>query len=278
MNLTAIAEGKVYYAPWTDNRKLDFRCPGCGASMILKKGSIKYPHFAHEAHSVCEISGETLEHLKAKTFMYMGLKNNPGVEIVEAECMRFEGIRPDIAFKPYGMKRWIGFEFQRSGISTEDIWDRCFRYEKAGVYLLWVTTEQMYKKIIKSADMDYPEVRLSEAAKLFMKLHGALVTFSGDGLVAFTFNYAKREREFYSYDGPTGEFYTETLKSTFVPRYYKKLNAIDLQTKVSDHLMEPGNIESFVQLGCLIQIARRNWDDFDYFSEQRLFWEGGEAS
>lgn len=265
MNLTAIAEGKVYYAPWTDNRKLDFRCPECKASMILKKGSIKYPHFAHEAHSVCEISGETLEHLKAKTFMYIGLRNNPGVEIVEAECMRFEGIRPDIAFKPYGMKRWIGFEFQRSGISIDDIYDRCCRYEKAGVYLLWVTTEQMYKKIIRTAQMENPEVKLSKAAQTFIKLHGALVTFSGDGLVAFTFNNAIREREIYSYyDGPTGEFYTETLKSTFVPRLYKKLYASDLATEETSFVFD-GHLEYF---GCLIQIVRKNYDDFDYYGEE----------
>lgn len=270
MNLTAIADGQKYIATECFDRALDYRCPVCNAPMILKRGTRKHPHFAHEAHSACEVSGETLEHLKAKAFMYKGLKNNPAVECVDAECTRFEGIRPDIAFKPYGMKRWIGIELQRSGISELEILQRSHRYEEAGVYLLWVTTEKMYKKILAVVSDEFPEISLSAQARMFITLHDALVVFTGDDLMAFRFENATREREGYNYyDGPTGEFWTETLKTRFVPVSYKHITAGDLMTAPRFFRVNG----KFMSIHSLIQIKRRLYDDFEYFEE----FEGGAA-
>lgn len=210
------------------DRNLDYRCPMCGEKVILKKGKVKIAHFAHEAHSACEASGETLEHLKAKAWIYQNAKKDRYVDIVEAECSRFEGIRPDVAIKLKG-SIWIGFEVQRSGISEDDIRRRNRIYAHHGILVLWIATESVYKNILKHAWKPKPEVRLSAQCRLFNTLHENLVTFSGDSLLGFSFQTISRLREEYEYGEPSGSFYYEDLKTIFQPTHYKELHSKDFK-------------------------------------------------
>lgn len=269
--LTANLNNIRVYAEECHDRKADYRCPECGEKVILAKGSVKISHFKHEAHAACEYAGETADHLRAKAWLYRNLKRRPDIEIVEAECSRFEGIRPDVAFKCQG--KWFGVEIQHSGISKEEIAERTARYQKLGVYILWIATEKTYKKIFQIRHDKYPEIKLSLQNRCFIELHKALIVFTGNRLLAFTFNPAIREREIWD-DGPTDEFYTVELKTTFVPRYMCRVYIDDLveiirKTRITspefttlDFSHWRGHITHI-----LVVCPRDGWDDFEYFDE-----------
>lgn len=259
--ITARLNNVRVYAEECSDRSLDYRCPGCGERVVLARGSVKIPHFKHQAHTACEYSGETLDHLRAKAWLYKNLKNSPYVEEVEAECSRFEGIRPDVAFKRSDDHSWVGIEIQHSGISYDEIIDRCIKYKNNGVHILWIATEKLYKKIIGCYYDESFEIRLSHQSRTFIKLHGALTVFTGNGLMAFTFKNVVRTREGYNYyDGYTGETWTETLSTVFTPRF-NALVFVD-----SFNLRYPNHIVSVW--------PRDGWDDFEYFDE----FYGGNAS
>lgn len=265
--LTANLGNIRVYAEECHDRKVDYRCPECGEKVILAKGSVKIPHFKHEAHTACEYSGETMEHLRVKAWLYRNLKRRPDIEVVEAECSRFKGIRPDVAFKLQG--KWVGFEIQRSGISKEEIIDRCEKYARNNVYILWVATEKLYKKIYDTKNDIIPEVKLSQQARLFYKLHDAIVMFTGHSLMAFTFRNAAREREAYNYyEGYTGETYWEELKTVFVPRYCCRVYITDFKIKEYGYFKTHSPYEEVNWLANVIKISPENgWDDFEYFDE-----------
>lgn len=251
--LTSNLNGVRVYAEECFDRKADYRCPECGEHMILAKGSCKIPHFKHEAHTACEYSGETMDHLRAKAWIYKNLKRRPDVEIVEAECTRFEGIRPDVAFLKNG--KWIGFEIQHSGITAAEIKDRIDKYEESGVWYLWVATQKTYEKFKEVIFDIEPEVKLSKQNVYFHHIHGSLVCFTGNSLVAFMLENAVREREGYNYyDGFTGETWEETLKTVFVPTAFCRVYIKDFNTK----------LYRFYKYSVRIS-PTEGWDDFDFF-------------
>ena len=48
MNPYAYVDNKLVTAAGVKNREMDFRCPGCSESLILRKGDVRVPHFAHK--------------------------------------------------------------------------------------------------------------------------------------------------------------------------------------------------------------------------------------
>ncbi len=56
-----------------------YRCPGCHAGLVLRKGEVRVPHFAHKADGFC--SPETALHLGIKTW------------IARMLCRRLRGVR-----------------------------------------------------------------------------------------------------------------------------------------------------------------------------------------
>lgn len=211
--LTANLNNSRVYADECTDRKADYRCPECGERVILARGSVKIPHFKHEAHTACEYSGETMEHLRAKAWLYRTLKRNPDIEYVEAECSRFEGIRPDVAFKHRRAKSWIGIEIQHSSISIEEIWERCHRYQKQKVAILWIASEKTFKKINEAENL---EVRLSNQTLAFYELHRSLFVFTGEKILAFQLDPVYRVRQNYNYytDEYYGDVWEEQLSHT----------------------------------------------------------------
>jgi competence protein CoiA len=62
--LTAMCDGARVEAAEA-LRGLNYCCPGCSKTVILKKGRIKIAHFAHKPPADCLLAaGETLAHLR----------------------------------------------------------------------------------------------------------------------------------------------------------------------------------------------------------------------
>ncbi len=57
-----------------------FFCPECQEQVIVKKGSYKIHHFAHQPSSDCTYgTGESEEHRQAKYHIYEALRHHPDV-------------------------------------------------------------------------------------------------------------------------------------------------------------------------------------------------------
>lgn len=254
--LTARLDDKIVNALEMDDRKALYICPTCGDPVILAKGKIKIHHFRHQEHAACIRTGETLDHLKTKADIYTKLKANPDIEIVEAECTRFEGIRPDIAFKHKKYRRWVGVEIQQSPISRDDIIDRCLRYQNNEVVIMWVLPESVYTKITNNDELEF---RFTEWQKDLMYLHNGLFIFSGDFMVFMTFKNAIRTRQLYNAN--TGEYYgekDEELKSTFWARTINKVFFEDLKcnTKSFCHNGQPFDLYNPITIEQGVEVFR----------------------
>lgn len=198
--LKALVNDKAVISLDCIDRSLDYRCPGCGERVILKRGTKKVSHFAHEAHSACLFgAGETFEHLKAKAWLYQTMKKDPRCEEVDAECTRWPGIRPDVAYKLKSLSCWVGVEFQKSQISEDEIRARNIRYKNNGVILLWCVTEDAFWKISpRDADI-FDEIRISDQIISFIFHHGGVFGFIGNDIAFCEYCRVFREgREFYN--------------------------------------------------------------------------------
>ena len=117
----------------------DYHCPHCGEAVILKKGRIRTPHFAHKPPVSCSwAKGETAAHLEAKTrlkdaFLARGLR----VE-VECEVDTLPGDRrADVmVWSPKGTR--FAIELQHTPIGLSEIEERTESYHRAGVGVIWV--------------------------------------------------------------------------------------------------------------------------------------------
>jgi hypothetical protein len=73
-----------------------YRCPGCGSPLVLKRGEVRSPHFAHKSHAFC--SPETSLHLGVKNWIAKMLKRRPrglrvGVPKLRVPCAGIHGAR-----------------------------------------------------------------------------------------------------------------------------------------------------------------------------------------
>lgn len=64
--IVANRSGVRVQAKHDTERSTDYICPVCTAPVVLKKGEIKMPHFAHKTKTECENNGETSWHLSGK--------------------------------------------------------------------------------------------------------------------------------------------------------------------------------------------------------------------
>jgi competence protein CoiA len=103
-----------------------FFCPGCGASVTLKIGEIKIPHFAHKSLHDCDSSGEPESplHLQGKQQLYKFFSSqNLTVELEKyVPAIRQ---RADLL-----LNHQIAIEFQCSPISASQIASRSAGYSE----------------------------------------------------------------------------------------------------------------------------------------------------
>ena len=183
--LIAKLKGSRVLARDMTDRSAEFICPECGERVTLVKGSIRVPHFRHLANSSCYFAqGETEEHMTAKEWLYNKMKKSC-IEWVEIECRRFDGIRPDVAFKFVTFDFSVGVEFQRSDISLEEIRRRSQLYLEHGLGLLWCCTKSVADKIKESFCSGRDTIKLTQQMIEFYRLHSALYVFDGDKITGF---------------------------------------------------------------------------------------------
>ncbi len=118
---------------WEDG---PFHCPACQGVVILKKGRIKVPHFAHlpDAECVYANEGESEEHRHVKREIYQALLRTPGVTDVQVERYLQE-VRPDVSFVLD--KELIAIEIQLSLLSRDQIAWRTKTYARKNIAVLW---------------------------------------------------------------------------------------------------------------------------------------------
>lgn len=121
-----------------ESEKLDspFTCPSCKNEVILKKGNIKIHHFAHKPPVTCQYGkGETEVHRLCKETIYLELKKMSHVTDLDIEA-NLGGSIADIYCRIKNIP--IAIEIQRSTLSVSEITERTIKYEKLGIYVLWL--------------------------------------------------------------------------------------------------------------------------------------------
>lgn len=199
---------KSVIASHCEKKGLDYRCPECGKTVLLKRGRVKIPHFAHAEKLDCTYhENEGPEHLETKMWLYNYFSSN-GV-YSELECRRWSGIRPDIA--AYINGNWIGVEVQKSDISIPEIERRNKTYAKNGVDVVWLMPKSFYTKTTND------EFRMKEQELYFRRMYDwTIFAFDGNEIHAIQVDQVQRwiEEAYNQYGEPVGGYY-KWLSKTF---------------------------------------------------------------
>lgn len=130
MFLACDMQGEIVHA---DNAKkgAQYKCWACNGRVVLKRGSIKISHFAHESN--CECNGWTYRPMTQwhrDMQQYFSLTEVP----MEDENTGERHIADAVA----GGKEKIVFEFQHSSISADEVQRRTNFYLNLGYRVVWI--------------------------------------------------------------------------------------------------------------------------------------------
>lgn len=122
----------------------DFRCPECSWPVVLKRGRVKVPHFAHQPGSpVCSSGGESVTHMRAKTLLADRFRAQ-GYEVLLEEAHPAHQRRVDVAvtlIDRTGAPRRVAVEIQDSAIAVDELKRRTVADRHAGFFAtMWVFT------------------------------------------------------------------------------------------------------------------------------------------
>ncbi|VDG97258.1 Competence protein [Lysinibacillus sphaericus] len=124
-----------------------FRCPQCGDRVLLKVGSIRIPHFAHEVDSTCTGSfseGESIPHLQGKQLLHSFFQRLEKTSVLEPLISEIEQ-RPDLLVQHEGNA--IPIEFQCSRLPEDVKSSRTEGYRSLGMEPIWILqTPEKYKE------------------------------------------------------------------------------------------------------------------------------------
>lgn len=176
-----------------------FTCPICKKNVVLKKGSIREHHYAHEPDANCEYGkGESQLHYKVKRALYLALKEHPNCQKCELERV-LKGVRPDVSLVIN--KAYVAIEVQKSNISIEDVERRIRAYSALGIHSIWILPVSSPKTIMHAEDDVY---RSKNWERHLHQLHrNRLYYWHSDALV-MPYHYGA----FYTYKAPK-EWYDE---------------------------------------------------------------------
>lgn len=121
------------------SREHAYCCPNCEGQVILRRGRIMVPHFAHRPKAVCDwATGETPAHLAAKVAMRDALEARGLRAEVEQVIEGLQGDRrADIlAWSP--TQEPVAIELQHGSISLAELEARAAAYAAAGVAQIWL--------------------------------------------------------------------------------------------------------------------------------------------
>jgi competence protein CoiA len=127
-------------------KKEEFYCPVCQQKVILKIGSKKIAHFAHQKDQSCMsdyYERESDYHLAGKLKLYEWLKKK-GVKAALEPYLPEIRQRPDIMF--FHSNKKYAVEFQCSSIPEEIIRKRSESYIQNGITPLWILGANQLKR------------------------------------------------------------------------------------------------------------------------------------
>src|ERR1043165_865563 len=128
------SDGQIVNAYFESKPNGRFTCLVCREEVILKTGRSRINHFAHANPISCKFAeGESDEHRRCKTEIFLALQKAPGVTEVVLECP-LETVRPDVSAVIRGVP--VAIEVQISSLSLETITQRTIDYAQKGIYVL----------------------------------------------------------------------------------------------------------------------------------------------
>ncbi|MBU8877473.1 hypothetical protein BGM26_00535 [Bacillus sp. FJAT-29790] len=126
-------------------QKENFYCPECGEQVILKIGTKRMTHFAHQKGAACHESyeRESEYHLKGKITLYEWLESKGLLPVLEPYYKEIAQ-RPDIGFNYNGVQ--FALEYQCSVIPEELFIKRTETYLKANITPIWLMAGKNIKR------------------------------------------------------------------------------------------------------------------------------------
>lgn len=153
-------------------RQEQFYCPQCSEKLILRVGSKRMAHFAHERGSLCSLSHyerESEYHIRGKLHLYQWLKSqglNPQLELFLKEINQ----RTDIAVTLGDINYCL--EFQCSTIPEELFLKRTKMYLDYSYQPIWILAGQSIRRVaddrLKLSSFDYLFTRKGSPTKWFI--------------------------------------------------------------------------------------------------------------
>jgi DNA-directed RNA polymerase subunit RPC12/RpoP len=116
-----------------------YRCPNCSDRVVLKRGPIVVPHFAHMPGSLCQYGvGETPAHMRAKVsfcaeFRARGLRAE-----LEYTVETLPGDRRADVMVWSPTNHQYAIELQHTAIGLEEITARAAAYARVGIHQTWI--------------------------------------------------------------------------------------------------------------------------------------------
>jgi len=148
MQLYALTHTTPISATRAEKRK-DYKCPECGATVRLRSGPSKQPHFYHlSAPKHCRQHTKSLEHLQLQLKLVTLL--TPLDAQIESPFPSINRIA-DVAWH----SKKIVFEIQCSPISLEEAKERTLDYASLGYQVIWILHDKRFNKKTLSAAESY---------------------------------------------------------------------------------------------------------------------------
>lgn len=134
----AVHEGRRIEA-WAAQKGGFYTCPKCHDEVTLKKGRIVIHHFAHRPPISCTwASGETREHLLAKTLIRDAFKDRYYQAEVEVEVLSEGGDRRADVLLTNELGHQIAIEIQHTPILYNEMETRTRGYTQANIPFIWI--------------------------------------------------------------------------------------------------------------------------------------------
>jgi len=149
-----------------------YYCPKCGAEVLLKKGKIKIPHFAHNIGGCGYGTGESLRHMELKLMMKKLIKKELGIN-VELEYP-INDLISDGFFMFYDKS--IAVEIIVHNDNLEEILNKTYEYTKEDIYTLWLWD---YNIIAPRVDTD-GRVKYKQSMKTLQTMGYGKLNMIGD--------------------------------------------------------------------------------------------------
>jgi competence protein CoiA len=194
-------------------REAPYHCPECLTDVILKRGKVKVPHFAHRpGDETCPNAGESIRHLFLKERLFGLLsRQSDGAEVE----WPMPGLRADIlaTFK----EQVVAFEVQVSTVALEELQDKLKRYTDLKVPCMYIIDGDLIRT---NAEGEY------RCPKWIRALHalnfGRVYAFSPSCNAIGQVHFRRAERwveDAYNSEGDEVGGYSKTLRTVKIPVY-----------------------------------------------------------